>query len=608
VAIAAQSTSPLEPEVLLEETDGPAVDFSEALAAAEAEPPWLSMEPNSERTAGLSPPRGYVPGMGGKPDPSSARPDPTVEWVTGRFGSGVPDPFLDALWFRWGPVFGAHGGFDELPELDKVVGLRPRGIDPPLVPGFDWASYRLTGVFPFASPASPGLRRSVVPLDVRRSSYELLQRYLRDGMLPPPGALRTEELLAAIDYGFAKPTDAALGLHIAAGPSVFGHWKGLGLLQVAVQAQTVAPVERQAGHLVLAIDCSTSMRWGGRLDQVRQAILELVDQIEPGDRLSLVAFREEPRIVAEGMGRDDRPLLEQLVAEFQPKGSTNLGEGLRAAYVVAEQAGFSQDELCRVILLTDGLGELDTAATERLRGRLTEAARNGIGLEVVDLAQENVGSPQLAALAQAGGGAVRRAASAEEIGWAVQEILTGQSQRVASEVRLEVRWNPAAVVAYRLLGHEANPAADLMPAHPEAEFFSEQSATALYEVRFQPKGADEVAVAELSWRDPRNGKPHRVVRSVRRGQFGGTLLEAPLSLQAAAIAAEAAEVLRESPFARFSNGAVSSLPLVVEAGRRLDTRLYQNETYVEFLATLEIACQAHPYRRPGGGRTGARLK
>ena len=75
---------------------------------------------------------------------------------------------------------------------------------------------------------------------------------------------------------------------------------------------------------------------------------------------------------------------------------------------------------------------------------------------------------------------------------------------------------------------------------------ADQAATALFELWLQPTGGDDVATAEVEWQDPQTGQMHKISQRISRVQFAKSFAESPLSLQAAAVAAEAAETLRGS--------------------------------------------------------------
>ena len=103
-------------------------------------------------------------------------------------------------------------------------------------------------------------------------------------------------------------------------------------------------------------------------------------------------------------------------------------------------------------------------------------------------------------------GFVRSVQSAEEIQWSLVETLTGDSSLVASEAKLNVQFNPKAVAAYRLIGHEATAVGGLLPAAVESDLRVGQEATVLFEVWLYPNNEDDVAVVRLHWTAPDSGR------------------------------------------------------------------------------------------------------
>ena len=503
--------------------------------------------------------------------------------VTRLFASA--DPLLDAGSFHWG-VFAIHELFDTQRELRTVASLRTRGIRAPLAPGYDRAFLTKHGVHPFVYPAvDTRLGTSEVPLGTGTSSYELTRRYLKGGKLPPRDQMRTEEFLAAIDYHFPQPEWEALGVYAMGGPSPFR--SGGRLLQIGVRARELGDLKRPATRLTLAVDVSVSMHRGGRLEMVRRAVGKLAGWMRPEDRVSLVAFSEYADVVVEDIERHEGDQLRAAAAMLQVQSSTNVGAGLREAYAVARHSARADKRAHCGVLLTDGLTELDDGTANRIEQRLAEAAERGIVLHVIDLGQdEQAEEPdsQLARFARSGGGGVHPAANADQIGWALREVLTGKSQLVAADARLKVVFNPTTVVAYRLLGHE--PGAKTAPL--QADFHAGQSATALYELQLRPNSWGHVATVKLTWKPPAGGEIRHASRGIRRSQFTPSFVEAPLSLQAAALAAQTAEVLRDSVFVR-NRPRPGTLANVLELAREVDTRLYRWPSFVEFISLIEQA-------------------
>ncbi len=493
--------------------------------------------------------------------------------------AGGAGRLLQRPWVQWTGVLGSPSSeLDRLPELKKVSGPAPRGVCPPLVPQFPLDWYNRYGVFPFVSPgAHPRLQTSVVPLEVDTASYDLMRRYLEDGELPAPRHIHTEHFLAAIDYAFPAPRREPLALHVAAGPSPFGG-EGLTLLQIGVQGKHFQRDSRQAVQLVLAVDSSGSMRWGGRLDMVRKALGRLVEQLGPQDRLWLVKFSHQAEVLLAGASATDREAISAVLSALKPEDSTNIAAGLHAAFGEAEKAAELSSVPTRVVLLTDGASAMDPDVALALMHAVTEYSRQ-FRLDVIDLGQSAQAEPQLAALARSGGGRVFRAGSTAQVNRALLEIITGQSQQIAADVRLQVTFDPVNVLQYRLFGHEA---VVLLDSPTECDFFAGQSATALYELRLKPTGGQRIAIVELSWQPCEGGERQRIRRVVNRREFAPKLQQAPASLKAAAMAAQTAEILRRTPILRTSINFAD----VAALADQIDSELRNTPDFAEFMGAL----------------------
>jgi Ca-activated chloride channel family protein len=342
------------------------------------------------------------------------------------------------------------------------------------------------------------------------------------------------------------------------------------------------------------------------MEMIRQATRRLVDRLVPNDRVSLVVFSDQSYSLIEDATRDQADQLKAAIDALPTGGSTNLAQGLRCAYAVAQRVPSSEKLVNRVVLLTDGLTAIDGPTAVQIDQRLAEAAASGTRLHVVDLSQEREQEdrdPLLSRLAQKGGGGVHRATSVAQIGWALDEIVTGRSQRVAADAQLHITFNPKAVEVYRLLGHEPRAVVALKTASPDTDFYVGQSATVVCELRLRPNGPNDVATVELTWRDPQNGAAHRINQTIVRGQFAAYLNQAPAPLQAAAMVAEAAEELRGA-MPPFNPAWPNPGPLepVLQLSRQVDPHLLERPSYSAFLALLEKAVAVRPSRGGGDAR------
>jgi Ca-activated chloride channel family protein len=168
--------------------------------------------------------------------------------------------------------------------------------------------------------------------------------------------------------------------------------------------------------------------------------------------------------------------------------------------------------------------------------------------------------------------------------WILAESLTGASQVALANVQLEVRFNPAVVARYRLIGHGSQ----LRPAAAAVELRSGQIATALYEVETIGNTESWVARAQLSWRDSASGEPlGSSEASLVRSELDTAFVGSAPSFQLAVVAAEMSEALKKSPYLRVP---IKQALARAEVASRLiatDVReLPQNKQFIQFLTQL----------------------
>ncbi len=349
-----------------------------------------------------------------------------------------------------------RSGVDELPEIGIIPTSSARGLDAPHLRGFDWRYFLKYDEWPVIwlnEQTDKGLRTSQVPLCSNTDSYELTRRYLSEGELPPPKLIRKEEFLAAANYAFPPPR-AAVGLSATVGPSPFreGH---LRLLQLGVQAGDTTQSKRSPVHLVVAVDTSNSMNWGGRLSLIQQALRDLIGRLGPHDRLSIVAYSDQARVVIEETGREHAGELHQAVDALQPEHATNMAAGVRLAYLVAASA-IGRDQAAkrdtRLCVVTDGLQELDQRTVEHLDGALKYAFQEGIGLSIIDLRRGQLLATDFTPprqFAKAKHIQYLTADGLAETRAALAHVFTSQPQLAGSNVKISVTFNPEVVAAYK---------------------------------------------------------------------------------------------------------------------------------------------------------------
>ncbi|MEX1365747.1 MAG: VWA domain-containing protein [Nannocystaceae bacterium] len=180
--------------------------------------------------------------------------------------------------------------------------------------------------------------------------------YAIENFLPLPAEhIRPHELLNYFSFDTAavgEMDDFSVEASIAPDPQQ----EGIYSLAMAVRGRPMAADERRNVNLSVVIDRSGSMAAEGRMEYLARGLQRMTEQLQRGDVIHLVLFDDTVCVPVENfvVGRDRPAVLRQAIAELKPRGSTNLHDGLRRGYELADRAyqpGYSN----RVVMITDAL-------------------------------------------------------------------------------------------------------------------------------------------------------------------------------------------------------------------------------------------------------------
>ncbi|MDH6099568.1 VWA domain-containing protein [Anabaenopsis sp. FSS-46] len=126
--------------------------------------------------------------------------------------------------------------------------------------------------------------------------------------------------------------------------------------QLAVSISAMAEVQdpNVPLNLCLILDHSGSM-YGRPLETVKQAASNLVDQLKPGDRLSVVAFDHRATVLVGNQTITDPQQIKNQIQSLSAGGGTAIDEGLRLG--IQELAKGKKETVSQAFLLTDGENE-----------------------------------------------------------------------------------------------------------------------------------------------------------------------------------------------------------------------------------------------------------
>lgn len=401
---------------------------------------------------------------------------------------------------------------------------------------------------PFVEAAIDPL--STFSVDVDTGSYTLARSYLNQGLLPPPAAIRPEEFINAFRYDYAQPLSGAFALQTALGPSYFGT-EQTRLLKVGLQGREILNNQRKQAVLTLLIDVSGSMNRENRLGLVKQSLGLLLNELRPDDRVAIITLGTDARMQLDYTPAGQRALIQQVIDNLRPEGSTNTEAGLKLAYQAAEGA-FIQGAENRIILCSDGVVNVGERGPESLLALARSESQQGIGLTTLGFGLQGFNDYLMEQLANQGDGYYAYIDSLAEAQRVLVRQLTGMLQLIARDVKIQVAFDPELVEQYRLLGYENRDIADEDFRNDNidaGEVGSNHSVTALYELRFKPdlRQNGEIASVSVRYQDAADQQIKEFSESIQADQLRNFTASSEAFKLATAVAGFA-ELLRDSLF------------------------------------------------------------
>jgi Ca-activated chloride channel family protein len=345
---------------------------------------------------------------------------------------------------------------------------------------------------------------STFSADVDTGAYANVRRLLNQGRLPPEGAVRLEEMVNYFPYDYALPTDGSpFGVTTELAPSPWNpHTR---LLRIGIKASDRAVAELAPANLVFLVDVSGSMDRREGLPLVKSTLKLLVDQLREQDRVSLVVYAGDSRVVLEPTSGREKAKIRTAIDQLTAGGSTAGASGIELAYQMAQQA-FIPKGINRILLATDGDFNVGVSDFDSLKQMAVDKRKTGVSLTTLGFGVDNYNEHLMEQLADAGDGNYAYIDNLREARKVLVDQLGSTLAVVAKNVKLQVEFNPAQVSEYRLLGYEnrALKREDFSNDKIDAgEIGAGHTVTALYEI--VPKG-------EKGWLEPlRYGQPESVV-------------------------------------------------------------------------------------------------
>ena len=349
---------------------------------------------------------------------------------------------------------------------------------------------------------------STFSIDVDTASYANVRRFLTSGRLPPPDAVRIEEMVNYFRYDYPQPVgDRPFSVTLEAAECPWH--SGRRLVRIGLEGRDIDRLERPAGNLVFLIDVSGSMAAANKLPLVKQALAMLVEELTENDSVAIVTYAGDAGVKLPATSGDQKGKILAVIEALSPGGSTHGSAGINVAYEQAAER-FIPGGVNRVILATDGDLNVGVTSDEALVDLIKRKAAGGTFLTVLGFGEGNLQDAKMEKIADNGNGVYAYIDGAREARKVLVEQLTGSTITIAKDVKIQVEFNPTQVASYRLLGYENRimAAEDFRNDRKDAgEIGAGHSVTALYEIELVGNGGEGSAGAEPLKYQPPQPKP-----------------------------------------------------------------------------------------------------
>ncbi|GHA28239.1 hypothetical protein GCM10007989_25350 [Devosia pacifica] len=342
---------------------------------------------------------------------------------------------------------------------------------------------------------------STFSVDVDTASYAYVRRMVEQGMVPPPDAVRIEEMINYFSYDYPTPDDPAVPFSTSV--SVFPTpWnESSQLMQIGIRGYVPPADDLASANLVFLIDSSGSMQDPDKLPLLKRAFRLLIGQLSEADTISIVTYAGAAGVVLPPTPASEQARILSALDGLEPGGSTAGADGIALAYQLAEEA-YIDDGINRVILATDGDFNVGLSDPDALEDFIAGKRDSGVFLSVLGFGSGNLGDDTMQSLAQNGNGTASYISDFREARKVLVAELGGTLETIAKDVKIQVEFNPATVSEYRLIGYETRALAreDFNNDRVDAgDIGAGHTVTALYEI--VPVGSDGGLIDPLRYAD-----------------------------------------------------------------------------------------------------------
>lgn len=336
--------------------------------------------------------------------------------------------------------------------IPNVIVLPPQNIT------INTEKYKNYGENPITSPILMPI--STFSIDVDSGSYSNARRFLSKwGSMPNPDGVRVEEFINYFDYNYPAPdkkSSTPFSLYVDSAKLPICQKEGepqKHLLRIAIQGKKVSPKDRPNVNLVFLVDVSGSMAGEDRIELLKKSLLLMLKELGANDKISIVTYAGNSSVLLESVSGSEKGKIKAAINSLVASGYTHGSQALTMAYDLAAK-NFIKGGINRIMLCSDGDFNVGIVDHKELLDMIETKRKEGTSLTVLGYGMGNYNDKTMEQMANKGNGNYFYIDTIFEAQKVLVDELSATLETIASDVKVQVDFNPAVVRSYRLIGYE----------------------------------------------------------------------------------------------------------------------------------------------------------
>lgn len=387
-------------------------------------------------------------------------------------------------------------------------------------------------------------------LNVNDVSYQVARASLGQGSLPDPNQIRSEEFINALDYGDPRPSpEDGVAIHTERALHPFESDRQI--LRVGIQTAFEGRDITKPMNLTLVLDTSGSMERPDRVAVIRGIVSTIAESLSEKDRVTIIGFSRVPTLWGDAIPGNQNSRIMDTLNSITPSGGTNIGAALDLAYSKAQQH-FIQDGNNRILFMTDGAANLGEVNPGELKKKVDEGRMAGVALDCFGVGWDGFDDTLLEEITRNSNGTYGFLNNPDDSVQYFKNRWLGSINVAASDVKVQVEFNPDRVQRYRQMGylkHRLTKQQFYDDSVDAAEIPEAEDGQAIFIFQSLPDGNGPIGWVRVRYREPETGEVYMRVRPIAWTGAAPDMQYASPALKLAYSSGAFAEKLASNPFA-----------------------------------------------------------